>query len=173
MYADTPCLDCLVGTTMISHMMLYRYVCEANLCLASPLAASPIALHPVQAQHWKSWEIKKIALPRMGWRGRVPTRGQRVYMARRESSVSISPPCPQWPSRPYLVQSPRSQHQIQRTLPLQWVLDESIIALSGGSSGSFSSPRERPFTQTTNEQQTHDKRSAHVKAIRELFVLAL
>ena len=60
-----------------------------------------------------------------------------------------------------------------RILPLQWALDEAIITLSGGSSGSFNSPQEYPFTQMTNEQQTRDIRLAYVRAIRELFVLAL
>lgn len=60
-----------------------------------------------------------------------------------------------------------------RILPLQWALDEAIITLSGGSSGSFNPPQELPFTQMTNEEQTREIRLAYVRAIQELLVLAL
>jgi len=60
-----------------------------------------------------------------------------------------------------------------RILPLQWALDEAIITLSGGSNSSFSPPQIWPFTQTTNEEQARNTRLGYVRAIRELFVLAL
>jgi ATP-binding cassette subfamily A (ABC1) protein 3 len=60
-----------------------------------------------------------------------------------------------------------------RILPLQWALDEAIITLSGGSSGAFNPPQEWPFTQMTNEEQTREIRLGYVRAVRELFVLAL
>lgn len=60
-----------------------------------------------------------------------------------------------------------------RILPLQWALDEAIITLSGGTTGSFNPPQEWPFTQMTNEQQKREIRLGYVRAIRELFVVAL
>ena len=65
----------------------------------------------------------------------------------------------------------------KRILPLQWAVDSAIIQLNGGRSFAEAQqpdglPRERPFTEETNEEQSERQRTGFLDSVRSLTVLA-
>ncbi|PWN47688.1 hypothetical protein IE53DRAFT_390183 [Violaceomyces palustris] len=65
----------------------------------------------------------------------------------------------------------------KRVLPLQWALDSAIIQLNGGPSVTSlqeqgAIPSERPFTESTNEEQSENQRRSLLRGVDTLVVLA-